>query len=127
MPVQPPVPFPTKVLHPARRLGPHVSGKLLSMPWELVDIRRGGRVLVVYYVSGDGVRPYGVNNIGFRVIETADSIELIAISRDRNPGPAEAASLATGIAEIVLSQPLGTRMLLHAPTNSAWSADLLAN
>jgi hypothetical protein len=91
------------------------------MPWRLLDIRRGGRILVVDYVSGDGVRPHGVNNIGFRVIESSDSVELTAVSRNDNPGPAEADSLAIGIAEVGLAKPLGTRKLLHAPTDSGWS------
>jgi hypothetical protein len=125
MPIQPSIPIRQKLLHPARRLAANVSGKLLSMPWELVDMRRGGNVLIVYYVSGDGVHPDGVNNIGFRIIETAESVELIAVSRNDNPGPDEAGSLALGYAEILLSEPLGTRTLLHAPTD--WSADLLAS
>jgi hypothetical protein len=122
-PVQPSIPIQKHGLHPVRLLGAHVQGKLLSMPWELVGIRRGGKVLVVYFVSGDGVRPHGLNNIGFRVLETSQSVELIAVSRNDNPGPDEAASLARGYGEIILSKPLGTRRLLHAPTD--WPPKLL--
>jgi hypothetical protein len=123
-PTLPPVAA-TITLYPARRLRGHVAGRLLSMPWKLADVRNDGRILVVYFVSGDGIRPHGVNNIGFRVVESTDSVELIAVSRDDNPGPAEAGSLATGLAKIVLSQPLGRRVLLHAPTDSRWSPKLL--
>jgi hypothetical protein len=98
LPTQPSIPMRQELLHPARRLDADVPGKLLSMPWELVDIRQGGKVLIVYYVSGDGIHPHGVNNIGFRVIEAADSVELIAVSRNDNPGPDEAGSLALGYA-----------------------------
>lgn len=125
VPIQPSIGIGQERLHPAQRLEANVPGKLLSMPWELVHARRDGKVLIVFYVSGDGVHPDGVNNIGFRVIEKPDSVELIAVSRNDNPGPAEAASLALGYAEIVLSDPLGNRTLLHAPTD--WSADLLSS
>jgi hypothetical protein len=124
-PIQMPMPIKEKALHPARRLRARVPGKLLSMPWKFVGVRRGGTVLIVYYVSGDGIHPHGVNNIGFRVVETSENVELIAVSRNDNPGPAQAGSLATGVTKIVLSDPLGTRTLLHAPTDSGWPADLL--
>lgn len=66
---------------------------------------------------------YDVKNIGFRVIETATTVELIAVSRDTNTGGEEPGKPASGAVRIALSRPLGQRALLHAPTD--WSADYL--
>jgi hypothetical protein len=110
---------------PVRVLTGKPSGRVLSMPWRLVSISNGGRTLIVYYVSGDGVRPDGVNAIGFQIIQTRRSVELIAVSRDANTGRDEAGSLAIGYGVITLTQPLNGRSLLHAPTNSGWPASLL--
>jgi hypothetical protein len=93
------------------------------MPWKLLAIRDGGRALVVYYVAGDG-QPHGIYNVGFRVIETAQSVEILAVSRTEYSGDGdEPASLGVGMARIGLSAPLGRRALLHGPTD--WSADFL--
>lgn len=103
---------------------PRVHGpNLLSMPWELLSTRRNGRVLIIYYVGGDSVGIYGVHPLGFQVIETPVSVELIAVSKNANPDDTQGGSLELGITRITLRQPLGGRALLHAPTD--WSASTL--
>jgi hypothetical protein len=114
------VPIDISKLPRGQQLGTNVHGRLLSMPWELLGVRDGGRTLVIFYASGDG---YDIKNIGFRVLETTTSVELIAISRDTKTGGEEPGNYATGAARILLSRPLGQRALLHPPT--AWSADYL--
>lgn len=109
-------------LPPGRRLGPHVHGHLLSMPWELLGVRDGGKSLAIFYASGDD---YDIKHIGFRVFETDTSVELIAVSRDTSSGGEEPGNYATNAALISLSRPLGQRALLHAPTD--WSADYLSS
>lgn len=122
VPVKPPLP-----VHPAdtpfgRILGPSTPGKLISMPWELVRVGSGGQVLTIFYVAGDG---YGIKNVGFRVIETHESVEVVAVSRNTSPGQEEPGSLARAAARIRLSQPLGSRALLHGPTD--WPASYLSH
>ena len=120
VPAHPSVPIDIAKLPLGQQLGANVHGRLLSMPWELLGLRDGGRTLVIFYASGDG---YDVKNIGFRVLETSTSVELIAVSRDTHTGGEEPGNYATGAARILLSRPLGQRALLHPPT--AWSADYL--
>jgi hypothetical protein len=92
------------------------SEKLISMPWRLVDIRDGGRTLVLYYVTGDAG---DVSAAGFRVTNTATSVELTAVSRDRR-GSAGDASVRFAVGTLTLPSPLAGRALLHAPTDHGW-------
>ena len=121
--VAPPLPRPRPPVPRARVLGPaDPPGQLLSLPWELVAVRHGGRGLVVYYVTGDA-QPHGIYNVGFRVIASSQSVEILAVSRTEYHGGEQPASLGTGLARIVLSAPLGSRTLLHGPTD--WPAAAL--
>jgi hypothetical protein len=84
------------------------------MPWELVAIQDGGRTLVVHYVAGNGgvIAP-----VGFLVAEQPDYVELTAVSVDPG-GVSGDLGMRLGFGVIALSEPLGGRTLLHAPTSA---------
>lgn len=80
----------------------------LSVPWKLVRLPDGGRTLIVHWYPGcDRPSPGGV-----RFEETMTSVLVQAVTADETY---EACGRAA-IAALDLKQPLGTRALLHAPT-----------
>ena len=125
--VTPPQPAPNQRPGRATLFTTRPHGYLMSMPWELIGVREGGRTLVVHFVGGDGVRPGGIYSLGFTVIDKPSSVELIAISRNDNPdSDEEAGSLQVGYATVTLTAPITGRALLHAPTSSGWQESLRA-
>jgi len=125
-PASAPPATPNPSVSPVPILTTRPTGHLLSMPWELVGLRDNARTLVVHYLGGNGVRPGGIYAIGFRVIDSPTSVELIAVSRDDNPGShAQAASLQAGYGTITLPMTITGRTLLHAPVDPDWPPSLL--
>ena len=98
---------------------PTVSGSsadaLLSLPWRLVGI--DGNRLTILYVAGDGscVLP-----VGIQLAQTTDQVEVWARSR-RAGGQQCPDRLVRGIAYVDFAEPLGHRVLLHAPVDREWA------
>jgi len=99
---------------------PPKSGKPTSMPWRFVSLGDDGTKLEVLYVKGDGGSC--VTPVGFQVQETTTTVELWAWSTTDESQEACAAMLAVGREIVTLPAPLGSRTLLHAPTDPQWSS-----
>jgi hypothetical protein len=99
---------------------PPKSGKPTSMPWRFVSLGDDGTKLEVLYVKGDGGSC--VTPVGFQVQETTTTVELWAWSTTDSSQEACADSLALGRQIVTLPAPLGSRTLLHAPTDPQWSS-----
>jgi hypothetical protein len=90
------------------------------MPWRFVSLGDDGTKLEVFFVKGDGggcTAP-----VGFQVEETTTTVELWAWSTTDESQEACAAMLAVGREIVTLPAPLGSRTLLHAPTDPQWSS-----
>ena len=99
---------------------PPKSGKPTNMPWRFVSLGDDGTKLEVVYVKGDGGSC--VTPAGFQVHETTTTVELWAWSTTDSSQEACADSLAVGREIVTLPAPLGSRTLLHAPTDPQWSS-----
>ena len=98
---------------------PPKTGKPTSLPWRFVSLGDDGTKLKVLYVKGDGGCTMPV---GFQVHETTTTVELWAWSTTDSSQEACADSLAVGREIVTLPAPLGSRTLLHAPTDPQWSS-----
>jgi hypothetical protein len=91
------------------------SGSVVSMPWGLATTP-SGRSLDVFYVAGGGCN----TPLGVHVVETATTVEVWVLSTQTNTKGACASDLKIGRSTIELSKPLGTRTLLHPPSDAEW-------
>lgn len=91
---------------------------LLSLPWRFVKSVPDMASIDVMYVVGDGSC---VKAAGFRVIETSQTVELLALSQIDNSQQSCPAKVVIGYVEVKLSAPLGDRRLLHGPVDSRWA------
>jgi hypothetical protein len=98
---------------------PPRTGKPTSVPWQFVSLGDDGTKLEVFYVKGDGGCTMPA---GFQVQETTTTVELWAWSTTDESQEACAAMLAVGREIVTLPAPLGSRTLLHAPTDPQWSS-----
>ncbi len=89
----------------------------ISMPWRLASAP-SGRSLDVFYAAGDGgcTVPVGVH-----VVETTTTVELWVLSNRTVSNGACASTFVVGRSTIELSKPLGTRALLHPPSDPEWT------
>lgn len=112
-------PFPWNTPSPLVPLAPSQASGLLVLPWSLVGVRAGGRVLRIRYAAGGGcVRPVGV-----QVIESSTRVLIAPRSRafDSPGSGACTAELRLAFAEIALRSPLGHRSLVHAALSPGWT------
>ncbi|MFR9726272.1 hypothetical protein ACL02R_23335 [Streptomyces sp. MS19] len=86
------------------------------LPWEFAALRDGGREVVIRYEEGTACR---YRPLGVLVEEGPDSVEIAPLSAELRPDPAEmcAAVQPLPVSRVIgLTEPLGDRPLLHAPT-----------
>lgn len=94
---------------------------LTSMPWKFIALT-DGRDLDLLYAAGDGdcTLPEG-----FATTYSKTSVEVWALSKTDWSRTACADPLVRGVATVRLSEPLGGRILVHAPTDELWPRSLL--
>lgn len=100
---------------PAPIVSASSADALLSLPWRLVAL--DGNRLTILYVAGDGSCALPV---GIQLAQTTDQVEVWARSR-RAGGQQCPDRLVRGVAYVDLAEPLGHRVLLHAPVDREWA------
>ncbi|MFI7276350.1 hypothetical protein [Streptomyces sp. NPDC049879] len=86
------------------------------LPWEFAALRDGGREVVIRYTEGIACR---YRPLGVLVEEGPDGVEIAPLSAELHPDPAEMCAAVQPLPVsrmIALTEPLGDRPLLHAPT-----------
>lgn len=101
---------------PAKMLSADETRGLESTPWTVVSA--AGTKVTIKFVAGGGCRAWK----GVRVRQTARSVEIWTTVKDSGGSQACPAALLIGESTIRLTQPLGTRHLLHAPVSPYWQS-----
>jgi hypothetical protein len=94
----------------------------ISMPWRYAGSDASGRRLTIVFAEGDG--GYCVKPQGVIVRESPESVLVTVVSEVRSDGVCPA-SLSVAYGYVELMSPLGSRALLHPPTDPHWPASLL--
>lgn len=91
-------------------------GSTISMPWGLAT-KPSGSSLDVFYVAGGGCTTL----LGAHIVEIATTVEVWVLSTEKKTRGACSSNLIVGRSTIELSEPLGTRTLLHPPSDPEWT------
>lgn len=93
----------------------------LSMPWKLVSINAQSIDIIAAIGNGGCIQP-----AGYRVEESTSYVELWVYSR-RVPTKRCVTLVEVWHTTVPLTTPLGSRALLHPPTDPAWQASYVFN
>ena len=94
------------------------KGKQFSaMPWKFQALSADGRTITIVYVAGDGDC---TKSAGVTLVQTSSLVAISPYSINQLDRSACPSMLQLARVRVVLSQPLGSRRLLHPEVDPAW-------